>query len=84
MLIRILYLKLVWLDLISLFHDIFYGIHSLFNSKAILLEEHSWYYLTHSCGDKGLHIFPEGMSLKGNIIVELSSNSSRTVATIGT
>ena len=30
-----------------------------------------WYYSTHSCGDKGVHIFPKGICMKVNVIVEV-------------
>ena len=43
----------------------------LFNPKTILLEEQSWYHLTHSCKDKGVHTFPEGICLKVNVIARL-------------
>ena len=43
----------------------------LFNAKAILLEEHLWYYLTHSWEDKGVHTFPKGICLKVNVIARL-------------
>ena len=41
------------------------------NAKAIPLEEQSWYYLTHSWEDKGVHTFPKGICLKVNIIARL-------------
>ena len=43
----------------------------LFNAKAILLEEQSWYYLTHSWEDKGFHTFPKGICPKVNVIARL-------------
>ena len=43
----------------------------LFNAKAILLEELSWYYLTHSWEDKGVHTFPKGICLNVNVIARL-------------
>ena len=49
------------------FVSLFNGISTLFrlfNAKAILLEEQSWYHLTHSWEDKGVHTFPKGISLK--------------------
>ena len=42
----------------------------LFNTKAILAEE-KWYYLTHSCVDKGLCTFPKSISLKVNAMMQL-------------
>ena len=54
---------LVWL---------FNGISTLFRLfNAILLEEQSWYYLTHSWEDKGVHTFPKGICPKVNVIVRL-------------
>ena len=42
----------------------------LFNSKAIIMKEQQWYYLTHSRGNKGgINTFPNIISLKMNIIV---------------
>ena len=43
----------------------------LFNAKAILLEEHLWYYLTHSWEDKGVHTFLKGICPKVNVIARL-------------
>ena len=43
----------------------------LFNAKAILLEEQSWYYLSHSWEDKGVHTFLKGIFPKVNVIVWL-------------
>ena len=42
-----------------------------FNTKAILLEEQQWCYLTHSWEDKGVHTFPKGICLKVNVIARL-------------
>ena len=37
----------------------------LFNAKAILPEEQYWYYLTHSCEDKGgVILFPKVFARK--------------------
>ena len=44
---------------------------SLFNAKAILLEEQYWYYLTHSWEDKGVNIFPKGICPKVNVRARL-------------
>ena len=43
----------------------------LFNAKAILLEEQKWYYLTHSCEDKGVNTLPKGICPKVNVIARL-------------
>ena len=43
----------------------------LFHAKAILLEEQYWYYLTHSLEDKGVHTFPQDISLNVNVIAWL-------------
>ena len=43
----------------------------LFYAKAILLEEQSWYYLTHSWEDKGVHTFPKGICPRVNVIERL-------------
>ena len=43
----------------------------LFNRKAIIVEEHQWYYLTHSCGEKGAHNFLQGINPKLNVTVWL-------------
>ena len=44
---------------------------SYFNAKAILQEERLWYYLTHSCEDKGVHTFSKGICPKMNVMVQL-------------
>ena len=33
-----------------------------------MLEEQSWYYLTHIWEDKGVHTFPKGICPKVNVI----------------
>ena len=43
-----------------------FGLFSLFNGKAILLEGQN--YLTHSWEDKGVHTFPKGICPKVNVI----------------
>ena len=43
----------------------------LFNAKTIPLEEHSWYYLTHSWEDNGVHTFPKGIWPKVIVIARL-------------
>ena len=43
----------------------------LFNVKAILVEEHQWFYLIHSWGDKGIYTFPKSIGLKMKIIAWL-------------
>ena len=50
---------------------------SLFITKAILLEEQLWYYLTHSWEDKEVHTFPKGICPKGNVIARLEYELSR-------
>ena len=42
-----------------------------FNAKSILLEEQSWYYLTHSWDDKGVHTFPKGICPKVYVTAKL-------------
>ena len=42
----------------------------LFHAKAILLKQ-KWNYLTHSLEDKGVHAFPTGICLKGNVRARL-------------
>ena len=59
-----------WFGLVSLFNGIS-TLFRLFNAKAILLEEHYWYYLTHSWEDKGVHTFPKGICPKVNVIARL-------------
>ena len=44
---------------------------SLFNAKAILLEEQYWYYLIHSLEDKRVYIFRKGICPKMNVIAWL-------------
>ena len=44
----------------------------LFNAEANFIEERYWYYLTHSCEDKGVHSFPKAICLKVNIFVTKS------------
>ena len=51
--------------------SLFNGISTLFNAKAIILEEEEWYYLTHSWEDKGVHTFPKGICSKVNVIARL-------------
>ena len=36
-----------------------------------MIVEQQRYYLTHSWEDKGVHAFPQGISLKVNIIAQL-------------
>ena len=44
------------------------NIHGLINAKAIIEEEQQGYYLTYTLGgDKMVHAFPNGISLKVNI-----------------
>ena len=43
----------------------------LFNAKAILIEEQSRYYLTHSWEDKEVHTVHKGICSKVNVIVRL-------------
>ena len=65
-------IKYVWSN--KVWFLLFYGISTLFklfNAKAILLEEHQWYYLTHRWEDKGVHIFPKGICPKVNVIAQL-------------
>ena len=40
-------------------------------AKTIFVEEHQWYYLTHSWDYKAVHTFPHGICLKWNIIARL-------------
>ena len=39
--------------------------------KPSLVEEQQQYYLTHTWEDKGIHIFPKGISLRENIIIQV-------------
>ena len=43
----------------------------LFNVKVILIEKQEWYYLTHTCRNKGVHAFLKCFSLKMNVIAQL-------------
>ena len=43
----------------------------LFDVKAILQEEQSWYYLIYRWEDKGVHTFPKGICPKVNVIARL-------------
>ena len=43
------------------------NLRGLSNTKAIIVEEQYWYYLTHSWGDKRVHAFPKGIRPKMNI-----------------
>ena len=71
------YLSLmVWFGLVSLFNGIS-TLFRLFNAKSILLEEQSWYYLTHSWEDKGVHTFPKGICPKVNAIAYYDSAVQR-------
>ena len=51
----------------------------LFNAKAILLKEQSWYYLTHSWEDKRVHNFLKGICPKVNIIAWLEFELTTTI-----
>ena len=62
--------RLERLGLVSLFNGIS-TLFRLFNAKTILLEGQSWYYLTHSWEDKGVHTFPNGICPKVNVIARL-------------
>ena len=59
--------------MVSLFNGISINRCRLFNTEAIVLEEQSWYYLTHSWEDKevGVHTFPKGICLKVTVIARL-------------
>ena len=61
---------LVWFGLVSLFNGIS-TFFSLFNAKTIPIEGQSWYYLTHSWENKGVHTFPKGICPKVNVIAWL-------------
>ena len=43
----------------------------LFNAKAVHVKSKKLYYLTHSFGDKGVHIFVGGVGLKVNVQARL-------------
>ena len=47
------------------------NLYGLVNSKAILIEEQQWYYLTYDWRDKVVHAFSKNISLKMNVIVRL-------------
>ena len=57
------------------FFLVWFGFMAYQPSRVIMYQSHTcrteWYYLTHSCGDKGLHIFLKGISLKLNVMVQL-------------
>ena len=55
----------------SSFVNWYINIQGLFNAKVILVEELLWYALTDSWGDKWLHTFPKGISMKVNLIDRL-------------
>ena len=57
-------------SLVSLFNGIS-TLCRLFNTKAVLLEEQKWYYLTHSWEDNEVHTFPKGICPKVNVIAWL-------------
>ena len=64
---------MVYFDLFVWWHI---NLRELFKSKAILIEEQQWFYLTHSWGEKGVpmvlvHTFPKGISPKVNAIARL-------------
>ena len=44
------------------------NLHWLFNGKAIFLKEQKGVLFNHSLGNKGVHSFPMGISLKVNVI----------------
>ena len=48
------------------------NLRGLFNAKVINVEEQQWYYLIlELVGDKGIYIFPQGISPKVNAIPQL-------------
>ena len=47
------------------------NLFKLFNAKAILLEEQSWWYLTNTRLNKGVNAFPQGICPKVNVRVRL-------------
>ena len=56
------------------FFFLFSGVSTLMgqiDAKTLLLVEQEWYYLTNSWRDKGVHAFPKGINLKGNVMVWL-------------
>ena len=69
-----LYIQNVYILIILESVALFYGISNLlrlFYSKAILVEEQQWYYLTNSLGNKEVHTFSRGTSPKVNIILKI-------------
>ena len=62
---------------LSCLHSFSFGVwghinlYGLFNAKAILAEEHYWYYLIHSLEEKRVHTFPKNISPKVNARVWL-------------
>ena len=57
----------------SVSDSLFNGISTIVDyliPKLQLIEQH-WYYLTHSCGNKGVYVFPKGICPKVNVIARL-------------
>ena len=61
---------LVWFGLISLFNGISTFVGYLM-PVTFLIEEESWYSVTHSWVNKSVNIFPKSISLKVSIIARL-------------
>ena len=52
-------------------YKVLFGFYAKWCMKAFILEEQQWYYLTNIWGNKGVHAFPKGITLKVNIIALL-------------
>ena len=64
-------LTILTIGLVSLVSLFLMAYQPLFNTKAILIEEQLWDYLTHSWEDKGVHTFSKGICPKANVIAWL-------------
>ena len=49
------------------------NLRGLSNAKLIYIEEHKWYYLTHSLEDKDVHTFPKASSPEVDVITQVET-----------
>ena len=71
--------KGIWYGFFVKWHINFRG---LFNVKAIIEEEQLWYYFIYSWEEKKVYTFPESISPKVNVILQLDFELSYLVAAV--